>query len=114
MGLDLTLVPERWAPRGRPILGYCRVDLQGRDHHIYAEIAKRAVPLLPEVLLWYGDDGIEERTDDPHGKPLTFVNATDLGSILYRHRLKFNQWDKAVMYFVRQLPADNRIILWWH
>ena len=89
MGLDLTLTPDSYGCgfSTKWFLAHTRIDLQ-RNYSLFAAIGGRrgeetqvCYPRkLPESVKyqWYGDEGIETRTTDPYGDPLTYVTAGEL------------------------------------
>jgi len=123
MGLDLTLVPIRHHEGMDWWLGHERLglDRDGLGHMILnrnEDGQKLAAPLKPKRLPrkvhfdWYGDEGIERTTTDSYGDPLFYVKAGDLAKAA--GHWKGSPWNEAAMAFVKALPADTPIILWWH
>lgn len=117
MGVDLTIAPDRWSlPQGGERdwwLANNRLDLL-RNYHLYDQIkALPSSPLEPDTTFgWYGDDGVERETEDAYGNPLRYVRAGDLGTI--PDQPDYPAWNRAVLAFVRALPPETRIMLWWH
>jgi hypothetical protein len=111
MGLDLTLAYSPWrSDQGAPEpLLYSRLSLN-RDYELFDQI--KELPVIPVTgpVLWYGDEGLETRETDPYGDRLTWVNA------FHFHNVKGseNSENAAILAFVRTMPPDRRIYLWWH
>lgn len=110
MSVNLTLVFDRFA-HGSPILGYNRLALGYQDHELFDQIKADAVP-LSGGMDWYDDDGLEVVSEDPYGAPLTCMSAFTLARHFASEELR--GWDAAVLAFVKHLPPDARIVLWWH
>ncbi len=113
MGLDLALLPDRWPKLeviGWTALAYDRLALL-RDYELFERIKK--VPTTPVPMIQnYEDEGIRNRTTDPYGDPLTRCTAGALSEIPEPKGL--HPWNRAVMAFVRALPGNTPIVLWWH
>lgn len=119
MGLDLTfcIIPENrdwW-------LGYDRLGTE-RDYALYSQISEigrggsrpvmRPRPVPPEAdFMWYGDEGLQEKLEDPYGEPLTYVLALDFHKINLE---RVNDRNRPVIEFIKMLPPQTRIVLYWH
>jgi len=113
MGTDLTLVVNKFGYNDNMPLAYERIRID-RDYDLFDSIKQAgALPLRENRdLLWYGDDGIEQRTEDPWGAPLTSIRAGILADVMSRHDL--SPKNSAVTVYMRALPSDTEIFLWWH
>lgn len=111
MGVDLTLVPERWG-RMDPLLAEVRLPLD-RDYDLQAQIRKCHAWELDagQSVLWCEEDGLSDLTDDPYGDRLVYTLAGILASVELRG---VSTWNAAIMDFMRQIPAKTRVVLWWH
>jgi hypothetical protein len=109
MGLNLTLSFER-NKTGPPVLCSERHRLDLQDYDLFDRIKEDAVPLVGGVL-WYDDDGIEETKEDCYGDSLTFILAHTL--VRRIGDIKLGIWDSAVLAFLKSIPAETRVILWW-
>lgn len=114
MGLDLTLCPSQYpmAPGADWFLAYSRLKLD-RQYALFDQIrALEAQPLPPAWTFdWYGDAGIQHRTEDPYGCPLTALQAGQF------HRMApagLSPWNRAVLTFLCAVPPDTPVVLWWH
>jgi hypothetical protein len=132
MGIDLTLCPDKQsALYGLTVpttadwhLAYCRLKLHRHAALFDAMSALKPVPLPANVRFsWYGDEGLEDRTTDPYGGPLTYLpagvfHALDLSAnmlTLHRHPpLRLDPWNAAILHFLRAVPDHTRVVLWWH
>lgn len=121
MGIDLTLCPEKYQS-STWFLAYDRLSLMS-DYRVFDQLegfeyyektsGLRAHPLPPNAGFdWYGDEGIEQLTEDAYGTPLTFMYAKDLSTLDIPDDT--SDWNKAVFAFVKALDPDTRIVLWWH
>lgn len=114
MGLDLTLLPHKHHHvSGTPFL--CESLRLDRDYALFDLIltAPRHFPGGPVEI--HSDAGWEKRTTDPYGDPIYYVKAGDLAVALSDiAALSTSPWNAAVIAFVRALPADVPVYLWWH
>jgi hypothetical protein len=116
MGIDLTLMPGKFTGGGRPILDWFlateRISLD-RDYALQDRIRLVPTQPLPFGVRFrnYEDDGLKDRTDDQYDTPLTWCRAGDLAKVSDGD---CSPWNKAAMAFVRALPPDILIVLWWH
>jgi hypothetical protein len=126
VGLDLTLLPKRHPSINDWILCHDRLSLDS-DYDLFARLGHprfegegRRVTPHPTPPEWtkiqvYGDDGIEVMTTDAYGNPLTFLYAReffDTGA--WPWMTESSDWNVAVREFVRALPRETPVILWWH
>ena len=109
MSINLTLVFDRYGFAG-PILAYERYRLDWRDYEAFDRIKAEAVP-LSHGIHWYGDEGLEDRTDDEYGAPLTWLPAHSVARHLASAPLR--GWDLATLSFLKALPPGTRVVLMW-
>jgi len=120
MGLDLTVAPiqfhtmDWWLANNR--LSF------DRNYALFSQIAPigrgdgklvcKPKP-LPEGkrLDWYADEGCKQVTEDPYGTPLTYVPAAEFRKVKPKGT---NDWNKAILAFLKTLPPDTPVVLWWH
>lgn len=118
MGTDLTLVLDR---HGQAFdmgwfLGYDRMSVP-RDYELFSLISEAGTnPLPPTVKFeWYGDEGLEAKTEDPYGDPLRWIVAGELARVFEKH---FGErgygHGVAIMHYLSHLPPDTPVILFWH
>ena len=114
MGVDLTLVPVVY-PNVDWILAYTRIEMRGRWYGLWECLTKLSKPLNHEIS-WYGDEGIKKESETPYGKPLTWVTAEQFIKAVKIAKCKKDMvdLDKAAVAYVRALPPDMKIILWFH
>jgi hypothetical protein len=107
MGLDLTLIPDRYY-RNREadskVLAYDRIQFR-RDTTLFDQILKLPATTSP-IVISYEDDGLHETAR------LHEVTAGVLGSVIPDGPIA--PWNLAILAFVRHLPPDTLIVLWWH
>lgn len=121
MGLDLAVCPIRhyeldwWLTTER--LSF------DRDYDLFSYIANcgrgsnqcicNPFP-LPERkrFEYYTDEGIKGMTKDDYGAPLTYVLAGEFRDIPLS--FYFSIWNKAVLIFLKALPIEIPVVLWWH
>ncbi len=117
MGVDLTLYPiqayEDYPPDGW-VIATTRIDLRRhRAFKVIRELPQTPWPTRPTFRLQSDTTGISEPwCCDGQGIPLCYVLAGVLGAV---EALAVDSvWNAAVLAFVRALPADTRIVLYWH
>ena len=125
MGLDLTVCPIKYGERDSFDwwLGHERLGFE-REYDLFEQIESRGrqepdepiekvcnpQPIPPHIKFeWYGDEGIEDRKENPYGEPLTFVRAFEFLKVQAK-----NPWNKCVVDFLKSLPPQTPIVLWWH
>ena len=114
MSVSLTLVPEvpHFVFPGMTLLAYTRLPLAYGDYALWQKLEEVGRP-LPEKVHWYEDDGLRLRDTTPYGKALKFLYAGELWQFF--NELEFlRPWDRAVVGFIRALPAKTRVVLWFH
>lgn len=110
MSFELALGFNRWPIPGSPPLCHHRLKLDHSAGSIEDELKAVAVP-LPEGAYWYSDDGLKVETTDCYGEPLTWVPAHTLASRL--EQLDLQDWDLALLAYVKALPPGAQVVLWW-
>lgn len=118
MGVDLTFCPDRHGRSGPMdpwFLAHTRIDT---DRHYAFQDAVRALgtqPLPPHVRFdWYGDEGIQARTEDPYGSPLRYLTAGQFWAIPEAVLADTSHWNRALVLFFRTIEPQRAIVLWWH
>ena len=109
MSVNLTLAVDRYGFNG-PILCYERHRLDWQDYEAFDRIKAEAVPLTDGVQ-WYEDDGLKAWGEDPYGKPLTFMSAHSIARHLSAAPLR--GFDAATLAYLKALPPETRVVLWW-
>lgn len=110
MSLNLTLAFDRYGFDG-PILCYERHRLDYQNDDWFDQIKAEALP-LPDGVRWYDDDGLETATEDCYCESLTFMSAGVIARHLSTRAL--HGFDAAVLAYVKALPPETRVVLWWH
>jgi hypothetical protein len=59
----------------------------------------------------YQDEGLTYTDVDRYGEPLTFTTSADLRGL--RTPNDISPWNRAILAFLRSLPEDVRIVLYW-
>jgi len=113
MGLDLDLHPVRWSElENAGWLLHNRISLE-RNYHLFDAIKSLTSPQpAPDSCLpafWYSDEGLRETYTDAYGDPLTYLLPKDFERL--ESEYPYNQ---AVIDFMRNLPPDMPIVLWWN
>jgi hypothetical protein len=110
MGLDLTVLPNRYYDHPRLGDGYNRLAFW-RDSELFDAIQKLpSSPLKPEQnFAFYKEEGLDYSKTDAYGKPLQYVEAEQFANI---H--SDNAWNEAVLAFLRSLPSKMSVVLYWH
>lgn len=113
MGIDLRLIVVRdrdrtwWLERNT-------LDLD-RDYSLQQRIKDAETPKpIPNgtTLSIYGDKGLYDATNDPYGDALTWIEAQAFGSISIV--TEYSHWNSAVVTFLKMLPPNTAVVLWWH
>jgi len=126
MGVDLTVCPVRWDNTHWWLLHerisfdrnyelFAQMGLTGVEdeagNDIVAVMEDSPVPEGKRVEV-YGDEGIEVCTTTPYGDPLTFVRAKEFRKV--KTDKTIGKWNLAVIRFLRALPPETPVVLWWH
>lgn len=113
MGLDLTIAVDDYHGLSTPST-YTRLAFHGRYYHLFDALEKQASPV--GKILWYGDDGLKEVTTNPYGTPILSIDADEMIALIDSHKNadELGTWDVAVVAFIRALPPDTAIYLWFH
>lgn len=111
MSINLTLIFDKH--QFSTVVAYDRLGFQFQDYDLFDKIKSITVPTHSPVM-WYSDGGIYTTSHDSYGNVLTCLLAGQLAILLNNHVSIQNAWDQAIVEFVKSLPYDSRIILWWH
>ena len=113
MGLDLTLLPHKHHHTGGvPLL--CESLRLDRDYGLFGKL--RACPSREAGALEVRcDSGWRTTQTDPYGDPIRYALAGDLAAVLVDvSSADVSPWNFAALAFLRALPADVPVYLWWH
>ena len=113
MGVDLTIVPQRYCGIGNWFLGYDRISID-RNYKLFDRIKEISTIRFPENVKfdWYDDEGLIETKEDCYGDQLKYVHAETLANVFKESEL--SDRDKATQAYLELLPPDYWIVLWWH
>ena len=123
MGMDLTVAPIRHYENNNWWLAHTRIDFE-RNYEIFAQISGehgrdksaqvlQPIPLPPTVKFdWYEDSGLLTRIEDSYGGKLTYVVANDFHTVYIPANTGI--WNRRLIEFLRGLPAQMPVVLWWH
>lgn len=111
MGLNLSLIIEHPAYQIEPVLGYDRLTVTTQNRELFETLRAEALQ-LPQELYAYLDEGLTKTRSDPYGNPLTYTEASTLARLFFTVML--GPRDEAVAEFLKALPGDTRVVLWWH
>jgi hypothetical protein len=111
MGIDLKAMASFFREKRGEVLPTATLRFE-RDSALFAGLAERARP-LPEGLRVgsYEDAGLTFTAVDRAGGPLTFITPPDLAGLPSPGEI--SPWNSAVLAFLRALPGDARIVLFW-
>lgn len=110
MSLDLTLIPKLPLTASA---GYTRFFFRGWNEFTVEALRKEAL-LYVDPIDDYDDEGLEARTTDKYGDPLTYVTAGRFYQILYETRaVPTCAEDTAVVAYLNALPPTTAIVLYW-
>lgn len=111
MSVKLSLGIERV---GLDLEKYCynRLGLDTCSLKVFEEI-RRAAHLLDRSIAWVDENCyLQTHTVDGRGIRLSYMCAGEL--VAYLEPIAIIPWDKAIVAFLRALPEDTQILLWWH
>jgi hypothetical protein len=111
VSINLTLVFDRYGFSRDSLLAFERMRLDWQDYEAFDRLKEDAIPLQNGVD-WYGDEGLRHTTTDDYGAPLTYVAAHTLAKHLSAAPLQ--GWDAAALAFLKALPQDTKVVLWWN
>ncbi len=111
MGLTLIIEdPELQYDGARRILGRTAIRVSDRDtlasHWKTAPTHPLALPVA-----WYDDDGLQDITTDPFGRPLTWTPASHLAAYA-GGGINLTAWNHGVLALLMGL-GETRVILRW-
>ena len=112
MGVALILRPFKHylSANGTPLL-YESLRLD-RDGALFDAIERAPSFAVPQVEV-YEDDGLRVRGTTPYGEPVRYALAGELARA-GSEPADLSPWNAAVVAFLRALPADLPVYLWWH
>lgn len=116
MGVDLTVMASHFRERRGEMLptAILRFD---RDTGLFAQLTPDASPSLvqplPEGLVvgCHEDAGLRYTDVDRGGKRLTFTTPANLRLLTIPDEIA--PWNRAILVFLLNLPADTCIVLYW-
>ena len=112
MSKELTVVPLR-DNRYSLFNGLC---FDRCDYNKYDELVEQATHLLEEGIHWqdslYEPDYQDYVTTDPYGDKIRVIDNQTF--ILIYEVDNLTIWDKAIMAFLKQLPKDHKLVLYFH
>ena len=111
MSLSLTICPIQFDLAGS-ILLRTMIHIECQAFEFFERLQKVATPLSVPVQ-YANEDGLNEYTTDLYDDPITFVTASQFLLEWDKEQSNLNDWDQAMIAFVRSLKPDRRIILWW-
>lgn len=117
MGIDLTLAPIKNA-HGSWWLAYDRLRLD-RYYDLYREFGMDGYTSISvyDVIVnqfdWYDDEGIVSDKLDPYGEKLKYFFSDEISKIDV-NQLELSTWNKAVIEFIKSLPKQTPVVLYWH
>lgn len=111
MSVDLTLMVDPYESGGS-YFGYVQMPLKRNSASLFDGLTTSAVHLSVPLLM-HQDEGLTKRQNDAYGKPLLAIQAGIVAQHLGRQR-DLTPWDQAVLAFIRALPADKQVVLYFH
>ncbi len=116
MGIDLKVLASHFRERRGEFLATAELRLE-RDPHLFSQLGLDSDPCLvrqiPEGLRigHYEDDGLHFDTADRRGDLLTYTTPAHLQCLQFAP--DHGDWNRAVLAFLRALPPDTRLVLYW-
>ena len=119
MGVDLKwLILDSYFPaRG---WGYSHSMMElGRDYAYHQKLRELPDEAIPNDFSSYvavhpsdGDSCYGQTTQTPYGEDLRMVKVSDILSV--EHDFDGQYWAEAALAYIRCLPPDTRVALYWH
>ncbi len=111
MGIDLKVMTSYMRERRGEMLPTATLRFD-RDAGLFGQLSRIAQP-MPDGLKvgTYEDDGLTFTEVDRAGNRLTYCTPADLGALDVSGEV--GQWNRAVLSFLRELPREARIVLFW-
>ncbi len=97
------------------------------DYEIFAQIADKGKPKMPKIEIAeivrtkqipkgsyasiYTDTGLREVSENPHHTPISYTNSREIRKINLPEDISAR--NKAAIIYLRQLPKDTPLILYW-
>lgn len=110
MGIDLAVHPNRYYDQPNFGDGFNRLAFR-RKRELFDRIRTLSSRKLEAErdFVYYDDEGIESAKVDGYDDPLKYVEAQHFANI---H--SDNQWNEAILTFLRSLPPQMPIVLYWY
>jgi hypothetical protein len=115
MGVDLKVLASHFRERRGEFLPTATLRFE-RDAALFAQLTRDAAPSLVRPLPaglkvgLYEDQGLVYVDADRYGQALTFTTPADLRNL---RPTDDSAWNRAVLAFLRALPPDARVVLYW-
>ena len=116
MGVDLTLLPlltpTYWASHDVIRVNRCR--------ELWADVLALPQQPIPEPLSCYvaqianNETGYGNRENSPYGERLCWTTAGALATLKDHPAIQDDWINKAVLSYLRTMPEDWPIVLYWH
>ena len=116
MGIDLQVMASQFRERKGELLSTATLRFE-RDPALFSKLSRDAVPCLVQLLPpdlkvgCYNEDGLVFVQADRYGQPLTWFTSSDLTRLDVPDGI--SPWNDAVLAFLRALPEEIRIVLYW-
>jgi hypothetical protein len=110
MGVDLELRFSPWDSDDKCPLLYTALQL-GRCREVFDKLEAMATPLGTPAEV-YRDSGVKKVKDALNGDPLTFVYPAQVREA-YKGFTGMDWRTKAALAYMKKLPHDKKIVLWW-
>lgn len=122
MGLDCTLFPNNWdlgfLKLTGDMLATTTLDLD-RDYRLFEKLPGYTrdghdggpAPVVDFSVGVYRDDGLKRTREDAYGDPLRQVTAGELAKV---DTSETSAWNQAAFAFVRALPPETIVVVYWH
>lgn len=118
MSYDLSLIIEpinqiNYVNDSTSLLGYNRLKLDWWDEEIFNYLNEMC-PIFERSVSMYQDEGLINTNVDKYGNHLKYITAHLLSILLMNKYNKLTPWTRAVFYFINELPAETRIVIYWY
>lgn len=119
MGLDLTLLPFD-CDQGNFCFSHTMLDCERRRDLFEAIMKMLKETPVPDGFMSFrgrtqeGDTSYGVTTTTPYGAPLGWVPAGDLVNLGVHIGVLDNHLNRAIWAYLRELPKETKVALFWH
>lgn len=111
MGIDLKVMASSFRERRGELLATATLRFE-RDPILFGRLSQLSRPLPDGLKVGsYEDEGLTYTDVDRRGNRLTFCTPADVAAL--DAVAEGGEWNRAIFAFLRALPSDTRVVLYW-